>query len=90
MQGDIALAILRRLIDRSGSEISPPLAEAVLHLQFADSEQARMTELGSKSNRGTLTAEEAEELDGYIAAADLLSLWQSKARLALKHHPSAA
>ena len=49
-----------------------------------------MAELGAKSNRGTLTAEEAEELDGYIAADDLLSFWQSKARLALKHHSSAA
>ena len=43
--------------------------------------QARLGELADKSNRGVLTPAEAEEYDGYIAAADLLSLWHSKARL---------
>ena len=65
------------------------MAEAVLRLGLLDEDPARMQALASKSNQGTLTADEAEECDGYIAAADLLSLWKSKARLALKHHPSA-
>jgi len=42
-----------------------------------------MRELAIKSNHRTLTPQEADEYDGYIAAADLLSLWHSKARLAL-------
>lgn len=49
-----------------------------------------MSELACKSNQGTLTPQEGEAYDAYIAVADLLSLWKSKARLALKHHPSAA
>jgi hypothetical protein len=50
----------------------------------------RMGELASKCSDGTLTPEEASEYDGFIAAADLLSLWKSKARLSLKRHTSAA
>lgn len=90
MRGDIALSILRRLIDDRAGGLPPAVAEAVLRLRFLDEDQARVEELASKSNQGTLTPEEAEQYDGYIAAADLLSLWKSKARLALKHHPSAA
>jgi hypothetical protein len=90
MRGDIALGVLRRLIDGRAGELPPAVAEAVLRLGLLDEDQARMQELASKSNQGTLTPDEAEEYDGYIAAADLLSLWKSKARLALKHHPSAA
>lgn len=90
MHGDIALSILRRLIEAAQGDLSPGVAEAVLRLRFAEADHARMVELASKSNQGTLTPDEGEEYDGYIAAADLLSLWKSKARLALKHHPSAA
>lgn len=90
MHGDIALSILRRSIEAAQGDLSPGVAEAVLRLRFAEADRARLDELASKSNQGTLTPQEEEEYDGYIAAADLLSLWKSKARLALKHHPSAA
>ena len=90
MSGEMAFSILRRLVESQPESLSPAAAEAVLHLQFADSDHARMSDLASKSNRGILTPSEADEYDAYIAAADWLSLWQSKARLALKHHSSAA
>ena len=90
MHGETTLAILRRLIDFNQGELSNALAEAVLQIHLADSDQARLNELAAKCSQGTLTAQEAEEYDGYIAAADLLSLWQSKARQSLKPHSSAA
>jgi hypothetical protein len=62
----------------------------VLQLQFPESDQARMSELAAKSNEGVLTPAEAGEYDGYIAAADVLSIWKSKARLSMRQHPSAA
>jgi hypothetical protein len=49
-----------------------------------------MSELAAKSNQGRLTAEEGDEYDGYLAVADLLSLWKSKARFAITHRSSAA
>jgi hypothetical protein len=89
MIGESGLSIFRRLIDSAAGNLSPGAAEAVLRLHFPVADQARVDELATKSNQGTLTPVEAEEYDGYIAAADLLSLWQSKARLFLKHHSTA-
>jgi hypothetical protein len=90
MSGETTLSILRRLIDMSQGTLSKGAAEAILQICFAEADQIRIAELGTKCNSGTLTPDEAEEYDAYIAAADLLSLWQSKARLSLKQHSSAA
>ena len=87
---ETALAILRRLIDLRSADMPAPLAQALLEMQFAETDQSRMGELAAKSNQGSLSPQEAEKYDGYIAAADLLSLWRSKARLALKPHSTAA
>ena len=90
MAGETTVSILQRLFDSVGADLPPAAAEAVLRFRFAESDQIRMGELADKANRGSLTSAEAEEYDGYIAAADLLSFWKSKARLALKNRPSAA
>ncbi len=90
MLGDTIVSILRRLIDPGHGSLSPAIAEAILAIHFADADQARMSELAAGSNDGTLTPLEAAEYDGYIAAADLLSLWKSKARLSLTQGASAA
>jgi len=90
MLGDNMFSILQRLIDPEQGNLSPAAAEAVLQIRFADSDQSRVSELAAKSNEGLLTPAEAEEYDGYIAAADLLSLWKSKARLSMRQHTSAA
>jgi hypothetical protein len=83
-------SILRRLIESTSGGLTKGMAEAILELKFSENDQARVSELGDKSNAGTLTTEEGQEYDNYIAAANLLSLWKSKARLALKQHSSAA
>ena len=88
--GETTIAILRRVIDFNHGDLSPALAEAVLRIKFAESDQSRLGELAVKCNQGNLTSDEADEYDCYIAAADLLSLWKSKARSALKPHSSAA
>lgn len=90
MPRETPISILRRLIDAGGGDLSPAVAEAVLLIRFTDADQQRLSELGARSSDGTLSPEEADEYDAYLAAADLLSLWQSKARLSLKHHSSAA
>jgi hypothetical protein len=56
------------------------MAEAILQIGLTDADRARMDELASKSSLGTLVPDETKEYDAYIAAADLLSLWKSKAR----------
>jgi len=86
MQGETFRSILERLFDGEAG-IPRAIAEAVLELQLAESDQTRMGELAAKSNYGTLSLGEAEEYDNYIAAADLLSLWKAKARLTIKSMP---
>ena len=88
--GETVVSILRRLIDAGQGDLPPEAARAVLQLRFAESDHHRMSELAARSNRGALTAAESDEYDAYIAAADLLSLWKSKARVSLKQHTSAA
>ena len=90
MIGDTLVSILQRLIDAGQGALSPAAAQSILQIQFSEADQARVCELASRSNDGTLSAQEAVEYDNYLAAADVLSLWQSKARLFLKNHPSAA
>jgi hypothetical protein len=90
MVGDTVVSILHRLIDADQGKLSPATAEAVLRIQFSQSDQDRVRELASKSNDGTLTPQEAAEYDSYLAVDDAISLWQSKARLLLNNHPSAA
>lgn len=90
MHGETPVSILRRLIEVEQGKLSIGAAEAILQIRFADADQARMSELADKSNEGSLSAQDADEYDAYLAAADLLSLWKSKARLSLKQHPSAA
>ena len=90
MIGDAAVSILRRMIDASGGNLSTAAAEAILQIKLADKDQARIGKLATKNTAGALTPTEAAEYDGYIAAADLLSLWKSKARLSLEGQSSAA
>jgi hypothetical protein len=90
MVGDTIVSILRRLIEAGQGVIPPEAARSILELRFCDADLARVRELASRSNGGTLTAEEAAEYDSYLAADDVLSLWQSNARRSPKNHPSAA
>ena len=78
------------LIDPSQGDLSRGAAEALLQIRFSEADQQRVRELAEKSNNDTLSPSEASEYDSYIAAADFLSLLQSKARLSLKHHSTAA
>lgn len=83
MNGENGMAILRRLIESSRGDLSPAAAQGILQIHFTPADQQRVGELAGKSNFGTLSSEEAHEYDGYIEAADLLSLWKSKARRCL-------
>ena len=90
MLGDTIVSILHRLLHLDQGTLSPAAAQSILQIRFSEADQNRVRELAARSNSGTLTAQEAAEYDNYLAADDVLSMWQSKARLCLKNHPSAA
>jgi hypothetical protein len=90
MSDDPVLAIWDRILTPAGHTLPPSLASHLLRLGFAESDRARMADLSEKSQAGSLTAEEREELDAYCHAAAFLSVLQSKARVALRAQPVAA
>jgi len=77
-------AIFGRLLDAAKEDLTPDLARHILNINFSESDRARMHELLVKNQELELHSEEKEELDNYNHVGDLLSLWHSKARIALK------
>jgi hypothetical protein len=76
--------LLGRVLELDGDRLSPEKARLVLSSDFSDVDHARIEELGSKSNEGTLTPEEREEYEAYVRVGELLGILQARARLLLK------
>ena len=77
-------AIFGRLLDVQSEHLTPDLARHILALNFTTQDRARIHELIVKNQQGQLTPDEQAELDNYNHVGDLLSLWHSKARVAMK------
>ena len=87
MSDDPILSIWSRLLAPAGQPLPPGTAGYFLRLGFGESDRARMGELSERSQSGSLTTAEREELDAYCHAAAFLSVLQSKARVALRTAP---
>jgi hypothetical protein len=88
--GTSGATIFSRIFESSQGGISPELARYILELGFAAEDRARMRELAAKNRRGDISHQELEELDHYITAGDILAIWQSTARQALKQCQTAS
>jgi hypothetical protein len=82
--GTSGATIFSRIFESSRKGITPDLARYILALGFSTEDRSRMRELAAKNRRGDISHQELEELDNYITAGDILAIWQSKARQALK------
>jgi hypothetical protein len=82
--------ILNRVIDPTNPTLKPAAARAILELGYSEADHTRMARLARKSNRGSLTAAERQELEGYVFVGDVLSLLKAKARLSLRKRTPAA
>ncbi|WP_144972998.1 hypothetical protein [Bremerella volcania] len=76
-------AIFGRVVESSG-ELSVEIAEHILSLAISADDQRRVKVLLEKNAGGLLTEAEHEELENLNHVADLLSLWHSRARRALR------
>jgi hypothetical protein len=65
-------------------EMTPDTAKTILGLSIPDEERARMKALLAKSKAGTLSREEALDLDECERAGNTLSVLKAKARRILK------
>ncbi len=76
-------AILARLLELDSKEMSPEVARYVIELNFPDDDRQRMNELAALAREGELSEGEKRELDSFLHVADLLAVWQSRARQSL-------
>jgi len=76
-------AILDRLIAAGRQELPVDAARYLLAIDFASADRERMDVLAGKAQDGTLSQEEAAELENYRHVSHLLALLQSKARKSL-------
>lgn len=61
--------------------VSSPTLEAVIAYRASPATEARVHELLEKNREGTLSADEREEMQGYLTASHLMTLAKAKARL---------
>lgn len=83
MTTNTGTAILNRLIQPDGDELSAAGANFILGLDFAEFDHARLAELSAKAQSGSLTADERDELNEYLRAGDMLAILKLKARRSL-------
>ena len=90
MPSNTYTSIWQRVIQPERNDLRPEVAEAILRLKFVQSDLDRMNLLAAKAREGSLTEAERRELEEYEQVGILLSIMQSKARLALKQTVPAA
>jgi hypothetical protein len=78
-------AILTRIVEGDGHELSPAAAKGILTLTFGQTDKTRMQLLACKAKDGELTIAEEREVEAYSRISSLLGILKSKARRALKH-----
>ena len=82
------VSYLDRLLDPLSDAFTPEMARRIVALRADPDLQARVDALASKSSAGTLSDEEDAEYKSYVEAADIVGVFQSKARRFLARHPS--
>ena len=72
---------LQRFLEQFTDTFTPELAEHFATLPPSPELQARLDELGSKSNEGKLTDAERTEYETYVEAMDVIALLRVKSQI---------
>lgn len=75
-----------RFIEPITEAFTPDIARKLTELRAKPAHQAEIDFLAGKANQGTLTAEEYLKYKRYIEAADIIAVFQAKARRFLADH----
>lgn len=76
--------LLDRFIDPVAACLTPEAAKKIAFLKADDATQARIDELATKANLGTLTEAEKTDYDRLLAAFHFITILQSRARQLLR------
>ncbi len=82
--------LFERIIEPQRGGFSEEHARYVLSLDFTPEEHTRYAELARKAQDGSLSPDEQAQIDDFLAVNAVLSVLQSKARVSLTQHNSAA
>lgn len=80
MEMSASTTILDELLDPVGHCLTADSAKRIVELRASPEVQARIQDLASKSNAGSLTPEEQTEYATYVSAGNFIAVLQSKAR----------
>ena len=75
--------IFSRVIAPERGTLTPEVARVLLDMNFPPQDHARYEQLSAKAQEGTLSQDEADELDGYLHVDSLLAIMRLKARRSL-------
>jgi hypothetical protein len=75
--------ILADVIAPDQGDLTTEVARSVLRWKFTDGACARMNDLADRNNKGTITAQERQNLESYLRVGSLINILQAKARLSL-------
>ena len=78
---------IERVVRQLGNCLTPDSARRVADIRAEESLQERLDLLAEKNAEGQITPDEREELEGYVRAADFLSILQAEARRILRESP---
>jgi hypothetical protein len=76
---------LDRFLEPIADALTPEMARKLTELRAEPTLQAEIDVLADKANQGTLTAEEDLKYKRYIEAADIIAIFQAKARSSSQH-----
>ncbi len=76
--------ILADVIASDQGDLTAEVAQAGLRWKFTDQAIARMNVLAQRNSKGTITAQERQDLEKYLRVGNLINIVQAKARLSLK------
>lgn len=76
--------IWNRTIQPESGDLPVAAARELLRLHLAEADRRRVGELSAKANDGSLSADEAQELDYYLNVGRALEFIKAKARLSLR------
>ena len=80
---------LDRLLEPVSRALTPEVAKRLVALKADEQVQQRVDELLDRNAEGQITPEEKSELEALVAAGDMISILQAKARLLLAGNSAA-
>ena len=81
---DFDAEILETAVAPGKATLSPPVARAVLSIQFTDQQQLEVQKLLDKNNAGTITPRQKTKLQSYVRIGNLLNILKIKAQSSLE------